>query len=314
MFAIPMNNERITPHGPSSRTRLRAALRRFQVPLMLLPVSAVFALLFVGALLTALLQSFGHAPIYGIEQFLTLTYYRDLFALPGFWRSVLLTFYYAITPTVIGTAMSIPLALALRKRFRAARLFRYIYKLPLMIPYLVGVALTIVFFSNGGIVARLLHALGIIEATGDFPRLLNTQGGWGIMVVYLWKQIPFTTLIVHSVLLGIGPESEEAAATLGATPWRAFWYVTMPQIMPGVVTATIIVFAFNFGSFEVPFILGGGFPNTLPVEAWRAFDDADYSRRLRAMAIVMFISAISGALMYLYLSLYRRFERRRGRV
>ena len=83
--------------------------------------------------------------------------------------------------------------------------------------------------------------------------------------------------------------------------------------MPGVVTATVIVFAFNFGSFEAPFILGGGFPSTLPVEAWRAFDDADYTRRLRAMAIVMFISVVSGCLLYLYLYLYRRFERRRGR-
>jgi putative spermidine/putrescine transport system permease protein len=134
------------------------------------------------------------------------------------------------------------------------------------------------------------------------------------MIVYLWKQIPFSTLIIYSVLMGLGKESEEAALTLGASRWQTFWHVTLPQIMPGIVSATIIVFAFNFGSFEVPFILGGGFPNTLPVEAWRAFDDADYSRRLRAMAIVMFISLISSAVLITYLALYRRFERQRGRV
>jgi len=183
-----------------------------------------------------------------------------------------------------------------------------------MIPYLVGVALVIVFFSNGGIAARLLHAVGLIASTRDFPRLLYTHGGWGIMFVYLWKQVPFTTLIVYSVLLGLGRESEEAAATLGASRWQAFWHVMLPQIMPGIVSATVIVFAFNFGSFEVPFILGGGFPNTLPVEAWRAFDDADYTRRLRAMAIIMFIGLISGLLLFTYLSVYRLFERRRGRA
>lgn len=133
------------------------------------------------------------------------------------------------------------------------------------------------------------------------------------MLVYLWKQIPFVTLIVYSVLMGLGRESEEAAATLGANPWQAFWHVTLPQIMPGIVSATVIVFAFNFGSFDVPFILGGGFPNTLPVEAWRAFDDADYSRRLRAMAIIMFIGFILSVLLFTYLTLYRRFERGRGR-
>jgi putative spermidine/putrescine transport system permease protein len=280
---------------------------------MLAPAILVLALLFVGAMVTALLQSFGYAPLYGINEFPTLRYYRELLALPAFWQSVFYTFYYAVVPTIVGAVISIYLALVLRKRFAGKRLFQYIYKLPLMVPYLVGVALVIVLFSNGGVFARMLYAVGIIESTRDFPRFLYTHGGWGIMLVYLWKQIPFTTLIVYSVLMGLGRESEEAAATLGANAWQTFWHVTLPQIMPGIVSATIIVFAFNFGSFEVPFILGGGFPNTLPVEAWRAFDDADYSRRLRAMAIVMVIALLSGMVLFTYLSIYRRFERMRGR-
>ena len=203
----------------SNRTdRRRGLIGRYYVPVMLAPVFLVFALLFVGALITALLQSFGYAPIYGLNEFPTLRYYREIFSLPGFWRSVFNTFYYALTPTVVGTILSVALALILRKSFKGKRLFPYIYKLPLMIPYLVGIALVILFFSNGGIIARLLHAIGIIEETGDFPRLLNTQGGWGIMFVYLWKQVPFTALIIHSVLLGLGPEYEEAASTLGQRP------------------------------------------------------------------------------------------------
>lgn len=288
--------------------------QRLHVPIMLAPVVLTLGILFVGSLLVALLQSFGYAPLYGINEFPTLKYYRSLFALPGFWLSVGYTFYYATVPTIIGTALSVYLALLLRKRFVGKKLFNYIYKLPLMIPYLVGVSLTIVLFTNGGIIARSLYALGIIERTSEFPRLLYSNSGIGIMIVYLWKQIPFTTLIIHSVLMGLGHEAEEAAQTLGANSWQTFWHVTLPQILPGIVSATVIVFAFNFGSFEVPFILGGGFPNTLPVEAWRAFDDADYSRRLRAMAIVMFIGLISGVLLFTYLTLYRRFERQRGRT
>lgn len=283
------------------------------VPIMLAPVATVLVLLFFGALLTALVQSLGFAPIYGIDEFPTLRWYRELLTQAGFWRSLGLTFYYALVPTVVGLVASMLLALALRKRFMGKGLFQYVYKLPLMIPYLVGVALTILMFSNGGVVARTLYALGMIESTNEFPRILYSHAGWGIMLVYLWKQIPFMTLAIYSVLLGLGRESEEAAATLGANGWQRFWHVTLPQVMPGVVSATVIVFAFNFGSFEVPFILGGGFPNTLPVEAWRAFDDADYTNRPRGMAIVMVIAMISGLLMYLYLNAYRRFERRRGR-
>ncbi len=304
-----------SPQPPRRRRRTLAALgRRFYVPLMLAPVMLTLGILFVTSLGTAVLQSFGYAPLYQINEFPTLRHYESLFGLPGFWQSVGLTFYYAIVPTVVGTVLSIYLALLLRRRFRGKAWVQFIYKLPLMIPYLVGVALTLAIFANGGFLARILHSLGIIEAASDFPRVLYTHGGWGVMIVYLWKQIPFTTLIVYSVLMGLGREHEEAAATLGANRWQTFWNVTLPQIMPGIVSATVIVFAFNFGSFEVPFILGPGFPNTLAVEAWRAFDDADYTRRLRAMAIVVVIGALSSAILLTYLAAYRRFERMRGRV
>jgi len=301
------------PAPPTGRAPGRRWRDRLYVPLMLAPVVLTIGVLFFGALVVALLQSLGYAPLYNINEFPTLKYYRSLLALPGFWSSVGLTFYYALVPTVVGTVLSTYLALTLRRRFRGKRWLQFVYKLPLMIPYLVGVALTIVLFGNGGIFARMAYAVGLIESTRDFPRFLYSHQGWGIMIVYLWKQVPFTTLIVYSVLMGLGRESEEAAATLGARRWQTFWHVTLPQIMPGIVSATIIVFAFNFGSFEVPFILGGGFPNTLPVEAFRAFDDADYSRRLRAMAIVMFIGLLSGAVLLSYLTAYRRFERLRGR-
>ena len=302
------------PQSPRSGA-WRAFLKRYRVPLMLAPVMIIFTSLFLGSLVVALLQSFGYAPLYQVNEFPTLRHYSNLIEDPVFWQSVGLTFYYAIVPTIVGTAFSVYLALLLRRRFRGKVLFGYIYKLPLMIPYLVGVALTILLFANGGLIARALFQIGLIERTGDFPRLLLNHSGWGIMFVYLWKQIPFTTLIVYSVLMGLGPESEEAALTLGANRWQSLWNVTLPQIMPGIVSATIIVFAFNFGSFEVPFVLGAKIsPFTLPVEAWRAFDDADYTRRLSAMAIVMVISLISSILLITYLGVYRLFERRRGRV
>lgn len=309
MTKTPNPSARVAP-GPSGWQRV---LRRAYVPLMLAPVVVTLLVLFGGALVMAVLQSLGYAPLYGVNTFLTFAYYRELFVSPGFWMSVFYTFYYATVPTVVGLVLSILLALSLRKKFRGKGLFLYIYKLPLMIPYLVGVALVILVFSNGGIAARILYALGIIQSTGEFPRLLNTHAGWGVMIVYLWKQIPFMTLIIYSVLLGLGRDSEEAAQTLGANPWQTFWNVTLPQIMPGIVSATVIVFAFNFGSFEVPFVLGAGFPNTLPVEAWRAFSDSDYTKRLSGMAIVIFIAAISGLLLFVYLTVYRLFERRRGR-
>ncbi len=278
-----------------------------RLTLMLAPVLLVLAVLYLGALLAALAQSLGHAPIYGVTDFPTGRYYRELFSESTFWQSLGLTFYYAIVPTLLGTVLSIFLALSLRRRFAGRVVMSFLYKLPLVVPYLVGVALTVLLWSNGGLVARMLYALGLIDSTRDFSRLLYTQSGVGIMLVYLWKQIPFQTLILVSVLAGLNPDIEAAARVSGASPRQTFWHVTLPRLMPGILAATLIVFAFNFGSFEVPFLLGSS-PNTLPVTAWRAFDDVDVSRRLSGAAIIVVVSGVSSLLLTVYLSLYRQFS------
>ena len=284
--------------------------------MQLSPPLLVLGVLYLGALVTVLLQSFGYAPLYGVNTFPTLRYYRAAWAAPDFWRSLELTLRYAFVPTVLGTVLSVYLALLLRPhlpKMRGYRLVSVLYKLPLMVPYLVGVALTLLLWSNGGLIARLLFALGIIDTTNDFPRLLHTTGGIGVMLVYLWKQVPFQTLLLTSVLAGQDSNHEAAAALLGAKPRQVFWLVTLPRLVPGIVSATLIVFAFNFGAFEVPLILGGE-PNTLPVAAWRAFSDADVERRLYGAAIVVVVCALLSVLLLGYLLLYRALERRWGRV
>jgi putative spermidine/putrescine transport system permease protein len=155
--------------------------------------------------------------------------------------------------------------------------------------------------------------LGLIDDPQQFPQLLMTHYGWGVIAVYVWKQMPFITLAMYAVLLGVGRETEEAAAILGANTRQIFFRVTLPQILPGIISSTLICFAFNLGAFEAPFILGGGFPDTLPVVAWRFFNDADYRFQLQGMATVVSIGIVSGLILFTYLAFYRRYERRRGR-
>ena len=288
------------------RQQLRSSLK-------LAPPVLVLAVLYVGALVSVLAQSLGYAPLYRIDTFPTLRYYTEVFSAPGFWRSLGLTLVYALVPTVLGTLLSVPLALSLRSRFRGRRFLSGVSKLPLLVPYLVGVALTLLFWSNGGLVARTLFAFGVIQETGDFPRLLNAPNGVGVMLVYLWKQVPFQTLILSSVLAGMDDDLEPAARLLGAAPQQVLWNVTLPRLAPGIVSAALIVFAFNFGAFEVPLILGSS-PNTLPVEAWRDFSDPDTERRLYGAALVTVLSLVLGLLLGMFLLLYRGLERRWGRA
>ena len=69
------------------------------------------------------------------------------------------------------------------------------------------------------------------------------------------------------------------ARALGASPWQCFWHVTLPLLRSGIISASLIVFGFIFGSFEVPFLLGSTFPKTLPILVYQAFTDSDLTQR-----------------------------------
>ena len=144
------------------------------------------------------------------------------------------------------------------------------------------------------LVGELLRKRGRVLVADPRLELFNTARAWNEAQ--------------YSILGGHDPNQEAAASLLGARPRQVFWWVTLPRLMPGIVSATLIVFAFNFGAFEVPLILGGR-PNTLPVEAWRAFSDPDVERRFYGAAIVVVVCTLLGALLYLYLLLYRWLER-----
>ena len=280
----------------------------------LAPVILVLGPLFGGACLLAIAQSLGFAPWFGINTFPDLRHFAALWGGSMFWSALGLTLYYGTVSTAIALGLGLLLSLSLIKAFPGRALYKLVYKLPLMIPYTVGIALAVIMMGNGGIVSRLAATLGLIADPAQFPRLLRTHAGWGIIAVYVWKQTPFITLSIYAVLLGNGQEKEEAAAVLGASRRQIFFGVTLPQIMPGIVSATLICFSFNVGAFEAPFILGGGFPDTLPAMAWRYFNDANYDLQAQGMATIVSIGGVAGMILFAYLTAYRRLERRYGRV
>jgi len=278
------------------------------VPLMLAPVMVLMIVLFLGGLISGLLQSFGYFPLAGLKRF-TLDYYLELITDKGFLRSLTFTLQVSVIPTIVGTCVSVLLAFSLRKRFLGREFLKFIYKLPLQIPYMVAIFMIIVLFSDGGLTARVFYHLGLISSPSDFPHLLYDDYGIGIMLVYLWKQIAFTTLVVYSVLLGINPEYEEAARVFGASSWRLLRYVYVPLMLPGIMSASLIVFAFNFASFATPFILGKTYPNTLPVIAYLAYRDTEISQRPYAMAMSTIITLISALILFFYIKIGQKIRR-----
>lgn len=257
--------------------------------LLMLPAVGIIGLLFGGGLVLAFLQSIGAIGVLGEGQ-ISLTAYQTALTNPEFLRSLGLSFYIAIVATGLSTVLSVGLAVLLRTTGQWAS---FAYQITLPIPHLVGIVGVLLLLSPSGLISRLLYTIGWIRSDQDFPLLVNDAANIGILLHFLWKEIPFITLILLAVLRGINPAYEMQARVLGASPWKCFWNVTLPMMKSGILSSSLIVFGYIFASFEVPFLLGATRPRTLPVLVYHAFTDSDLNRRPEAIALGMILSVFS---------------------
>ena len=146
--------------------------------------------------------------------------------------------------------------------------------------------------APAGLLARCAVALGLIQGADGFPLLVNDRWCVGVIATYVWKEIPFITLMLLAVLRNQGRELNEVSRTLKAGPWQRLRYVTLPTIFPALAAAALIVFAFTFGAFEVPFLLGQTYPMTLPVWAFKNYSDIDLMARPEGIAAGLIIAAV----------------------
>ena len=293
-----------SPAAIGARTRI---LEKAAVPLMLAPALAVVLLLFAGGLFLALLQSIGYLPFLGRTTF-NVEAYREILASPLFYRSLLFTLWIALVSTALSTGLAIVFALALRRYFPGRRFFTFLLQFNLPIPHLVGAVGILFLFSQSGLLARLAYLGGLIDAPADFPALVFDRYAAGIILEYVWKTTAFTGVILLATLQTVGEEYENVARTLGASGWQRLRHVTLPLLLPGILSASTLVFAFTFGAFEVPLLLGQRFPSALPVVAYRLYTDVDLNARLEAMALSVIIAAISVTLILLYARLAQRWR------
>lgn len=264
--------------------------------LLMLPAVGIIGLLFGGGLVLAFLQSIGAIGILETGQ-ISLKAYQAALTHPEFLRSLGLSVYIAVIATGLSTVLSVGLAMLLRS---AGRWASFAYQVTLPIPHLVGIAGILLLLSPSGLISRLLYGLGWIQSDQDFPLLVNDAANIGVLLHFLWKEIPFITLILLAVLRSINPAYEMQARVLGASSWQCFWNVTLPMMKAGILSSSLIVFGYIFASFEVPFLLGSTRPRTLPVLVYRAFTDSDLSHRPEAIALGMLLSVFSILIIVLY--------------
>lgn len=267
--------------------------------LLLLPALIVLVGLFLGGVILALTQSFGYFPLIGLKNF-TLKYYSEVLSSPEFIDALGYSLYISFISSIISVTGGVLLAYQLVKLPKDHKLVRLFYKLPIIVPHIVASLLIFLFFTQSGLLSRLLYQLGLIDKLQNFPHLIFDRWGIGIILVYLWKQIPFIALITYTVLKNINNSYSQVAANLGADSKDIFWHIYFPLSLPSIGSGFIIIFAFSFGAFEIPYLLGPTYPRTLPVMAYEIYASSDLSQRPKTMVIAVVLTVICLGLIYLY--------------
>jgi len=267
--------------------------------LLLVPFLLIMGLIFVGGLVQAVVQSLGYLPAFGMDG-LTLEHYRRVLTDFRFLGSLQYTFYIALTSSVISVVLGVFVAFLVYKSRRGDSLSFSLYRVPIIIPHIVVIIMVFHIYFQTGIVSRFAYSMGLIESAHDFPLLIFDRGGAGIMLVYLYKQIPFVALMVFTISRNLDRKYFQVAENLGASPFQIMTRITFPLLAPTVLSAFLITFAFGFGAFEVPYLLGSPARHTLPVLAFIDYRSPVLADRPAAMAVNVIISALSLFMIWLY--------------
>ncbi|HWT83210.1 MAG TPA: ABC transporter permease, partial [Candidatus Methylomirabilis sp.] len=177
--------------------------------------------------------------------FVTSPYYRGMVL-----GSVKLTAYTTLLCLLLGYPAAHYMIHVRSNRYRTV-LYAIVVS-PLLISVIVRTFGWVVLLANNGVINGLLIMTGLASQP---VRMLGTFGS--VLVATVHVLLPFMILPIASALQSLDPALERAAASLGASPTQAFWRVTLPLSMPGVMAGITLVVALTLGIYITPLLVAG---------------------------------------------------------
>ena len=229
--------------------------------------------------------------------------YRSVLSSGDSWQSMQVTAHFVIWSIGIEVLLGFALALLIDKRFRGHSLWTTIILLPMMLsPAVVGTFWTFLFQPQTGLFNYMAAFVSGVDASsfqmiGDVP-----LAPWAIVLVDAWMWTPYVMLICLAGLRSIPASLYEAAEVDRASPWRQFWTVTLPLVLPFLMLAVLFRAIENFKMFDMVNLLTSGGPGsttevasiTLKREAFEKWRTG-YSS---AFAIILFVAVFGLANIY----------------
>ncbi|WP_439258007.1 ABC transporter permease [Lonepinella sp. BR2271] len=199
------------------------------------------------------LQSFGLHSSFGDEVAFTLEHWQTVLSDTVFQKAL----FYSIKVSLLGAILSIivayPIAMWLRKPLPAKVTIITMLRAPMLVPGLVAAFLFVNMISYHGILNEALVYLGI----WDQPHTLqNDEFGWGVVILQMWKNIPFALILIGGAVNSLKSDLLDAAANLGSNPWQRFRYVVFPLSLGAVQVSFILIFIGALGDFAFYSVAG----------------------------------------------------------
>lgn len=212
----------------------------------------------------------------------TTKWFGELLTIPALHGAVLNSLMIAVTTALVATVLGICAArAAARYRFPGKKGIMGVIMLPLVLPeIIVAVSLLVVLLQLGA-----------------------NLGAWTVILGHVLICTPFSIAILNSAFANLDPSFEEASVDLGETPWSTFRLITLPLVMPGIISSLLIAFTISLDEFIIAFFLTGSEP-TLPVYLWGQL------RFPQKIPVVMALGTILVALSILLLTTAEYFRRR----
>lgn len=270
---------------------------------LIAPALLFIAVIVVWPLAETIRLSFTDATL-GTENWVGTQNYAALFADPKFWQIVGRTFYWMVLAVSLKLIVGLIGASLLNAAIPGKALFRVLVMPPWVIPVAIGV-IGWKWMYNGyfGLISGLLQEFGLVQ---DRVALLATKTSafYSAIVTDVWVGTPMVTLFFLAAMQGVSKDLYEAAWVDGAGRWYRFRRITIPQIMPVIVSMALLSAIWTFNSFEIIWILTEGGPRgattTLIIDTYKVAISAQRFGEGAARAVVIVVLLASFSLFYLW--------------
>jgi len=234
--------------------------------ILILPSLIIIVILFFGGLILGLLQSIGFMNIGGNSN-LTMNAYLQLMLSKDFINSLVLTLKIAVISSILSGILAVLIVrlLFILGENRKTVILRKIFQMPMLVPHVTAAYVIMLLFMKSGWLSSIAYSMGLTRSMEAFPGVVNDLNSLGIILTYIWKETPFIMLMIFPIISRTRDSWLEIAQVFGARRQEFFKEVIFPLMLPTLLSSVLIVFAFTFSDFEVPYLLGVTYPKFISV-------------------------------------------------